>query len=1059
MKIRYKLLISYLGIFALTSILGYAGVYYFIKNNLIKQIEAELMRSTESIHNTVKSAVNLSIKNQLRIFTEQSYKIALHYHRMSESGLISSASAKVQVERILNSIKVGENGYIFVWDITNAPESIPLAVHPAIKGRDVSYVDFVQQAFKMKNGFLNYKWKNPDEPEDREKSMYFRHFEPWGWIIVATSYKDEFTEIIDTDGIKETIELQKIASSGYVFIINSKGDIIFHPEFSGNILHLKDIEGKEILREMCETKSGKKIYTLETGRDNYLVSKEKLVIYNHIPEVDWIVASTAFTDDIYAPLKNLILIFVPAMAATFTLLILLSIKMSLYLTGPLKAMVERFRTYTEGDFSARMRVDSKDEIGALAEYFNGFMAKLGSYSSSLLEEIDRRKTAERETALFKRFADQSIQGMLILNNDGSFRYANPAFMTITGAQQEDLIINNFINVFYGEKERELLHGSVLPSVIEGSSWIGELSIKNGDNIYVPAIHNLYQIAGDSDDEKLIACVITDITERKKIERIIKNQLEENQAQFEELEAANEELTSAHHDLVELTANLTAEKEKLDTTLRSIDEGVLTVGPGNEILLMNDSAYKILEIEYTFPNTPLNYYETVNIFQDQDTGSYGNYLDPVLKRGTAVILEGAPALHTPSGKIKYLEVACAPLKSGKGEVSGAVIVIKDTTEKRRVEEELARTMKIESLGLFAGGIAHDFNNLLTAIMGNLSLARIKTSDDTELAGILTEAEKASARARDLTYQLLTFSKGGSPIKGIIPVNDLLEESAAFALSGSNIKIELNIQDGLWEINADRGQIGQVFHNIILNARQAMKEGGRVAISAKNIDINRKTGNRLMWEGRYVEISIEDEGEGISPEYIKKIYDPYFTTKPDGTGLGLTISYSIIKRHGGHIELSTSQGRGTTFTIFLPASDSVGSGSKNDIFSDAVLSGSILLMDDEDLVLNVASKMLTKIGFTVDVAKDGKEALILYADAFRKGNPYTAVIMDLTVPGGMGGKEAVKKLHQIDQDAVVIVSSGYSNDSVLADFSGYGFRGAIFKPYRFEDLRDSLKKILL
>jgi two-component system cell cycle sensor histidine kinase/response regulator CckA len=381
---------------------------------------------------------------------------------------------------------------------------------------------------------------------------------------------------------------------------------------------------------------------------------------------------------------------------------------------------------------------------------------------------------------------------------------------------------------------------------------------------------------------------------------------------------------------------------------------------------------------------------------------------------------------------------------------------DITDRKKMENELLQVQKLDSIGILAGGIAHDFNNLLTAILGNISLAKMYVMEK-EVYTHLIEVEKASLRAKDLTQQLLTFSKGGAPVKKTTFIADLIKDSANFALRGSNVKCDFFISPDLWPAEVDEGQINQVINNLIINAHQAMPNGGTIQVQCDNVTINADSVLPLK-AGYYVKISIKDNGTGISQENIQKIFDPYFTTKPNGSGFGLSTSYSIIKNHNGHISVESKSGTGTTFYIYLPASPKGFSVKEKE---DRLITGhgKILLMDDEETVRMVTGKMLRHLGYEVEFAKDGEEAIRLYKSAKKSGRPFDAVIMDLTVPGGMGGKEAIIKLNKIEPSVKAIVASGYFNDPVMAEFNKYGFCGVVSKPFTIVELSQALHRIFV
>ncbi|MBA4373375.1 MAG: hypothetical protein C0402_11020 [Thermodesulfovibrio sp.] len=385
-----------------------------------------------------------------------------------------------------------------------------------------------------------------------------------------------------------------------------------------------------------------------------------------------------------------------------------------------------------------------------------------------------------------------------------------------------------------------------------------------------------------------------------------------------------------------------------------------------------------------------------------------------------------------------------------------ILARMTAEDERQYME-TQMQKLESLGVLAGGIAHDFNNLLTAIMANVNLASLQMKPGDRLTERMTEAEKACLRAQDLTQQLLTFARGGAPIKKITPLVNIITEAAQFALRGTNVKSELILCSDLAAVEADPGQISQVINNLMLNAAQAMPEGGLITVSAENTRVVPE--NLLpLSEGDYVKISIQDRGIGMPKELLRKIFDPYFTTKQKGSGLGLAVTYSIINRHNGHITVDSAPGAGACFQLFLPAA--AGQQALQEHSAEPLIRGKgrVLVMDDEEMVCNIAREILSEIGYEISIACDGQEALELYGTAQTSGIKFDLVIMDLTIPGGIGGREAVKKLLALDPEARVIVSSGYSNDPIMSDYQDYGFRGVITKPYRVADLAAAVHRAL-
>jgi len=381
--------------------------------------------------------------------------------------------------------------------------------------------------------------------------------------------------------------------------------------------------------------------------------------------------------------------------------------------------------------------------------------------------------------------------------------------------------------------------------------------------------------------------------------------------------------------------------------------------------------------------------------------------------------------------------------------------REIDQRKMMEEELFRKEKLESLSILASGIAHDFNNILTIISGNNSLANIilEEKGDYEVCELLDEIQRGVAQARELTEQLMTFSRGGMPVKEASSIEELVQETASFILRGSNVRTVISMSGQIWPANIDRGQIGQVFQNLLLNAAQAMPGGGVIEIYISNI-VPETAEALALKSGRYIQVVVQDHGNGISREDLSNIFVPYFSTKERGHGLGLAMAYSIIQKHDGNIKVSSELGIGSTFEIYLPASEDIviNKGSVTRVnFSGK---GRILIMDDDRTVRNTLGRMLRQLGYETDLARDGQDTIEMYVEAREAGAHYHAVIMDLTVAGGMGAQEAMQRLLKIDNEIKAIVSSGYSTDEVMVNYNNYGFCGILEKPIEI----DSLSRVL-
>ncbi len=494
--------------------------------------------------------------------------------------------------------------------------------------------------------------------------------------------------------------------------------------------------------------------------------------------------------------------------------------------------------------------------------------------------------------------------------------------------------------------------------------------------------------------------------------------------------------------------LSVEKERLLVTLRAIGDGVIATDNEGIIVLINREGERLTGWKQgEAEGRPLP--EVFHIINQVTREKCENPVDKVLTTEGIVGLANHTVLISKDGTERILADSGAPIRDMDSNIIGVVLVFRDVTEMAILENERQRAQKLESLGILAGGIAHDFNNLLTAVLGNVSVAKIETTSDSNAYERLVEAERALIRSKDLTTQLLTFAKGGVPVKKLTSLSKLIGEASIFALRGSNVKCRISIADDLAPVEADDGQIAQVLNNLLINADQAMPEGGIVEIVGNNISLGKRTSLPLD-EGTYVKISVKDHGVGIQEKHLSTIFDPYFTTKQKGSGLGLATAHSIVKNHDGYIGVESRVGEGTTFHIYLPAGEGsvIGVEQEDDLITPG--EGRVLLMDDEEIVRSAATGLIESLGYEVVLALDGAEAIRLYSEAIDSGNLIDAVIVDLTVPGGMGGKEAIGRLLEIDPDVKVIVSSGYSSDPIMANFREYSFKGCLAKPYRLVDL---------
>lgn len=511
----------------------------------------------------------------------------------------------------------------------------------------------------------------------------------------------------------------------------------------------------------------------------------------------------------------------------------------------------------------------------------------------------------------------------------------------------------------------------------------------------------------------------------------------------------------------------AERKQAEKDLKTSESFLNSVIDNIPIMIFIKDAKDLRYIKFNKAGEKLLGYSRKNLIGKNDYDLFPHEEADSFTEKDRVVLTEKKMVDIPEESIqtkkkgtRILHTRKLPLLDENGEPLFLLGFSEDITFQKRTEQELFKIKKLESVGILAGGIAHDFNNILAAILGNINLALFDETltDSTKI--LLSEAEKASIRAKDLTQQLLTFAKGGDPVKKISALENIIEDSANFVLHGDKVICRFDFPGDLWLADIDKGQISQVIQNIVLNASHAMPDGGVINIMCENVFQTQEQNFAALPSGKFVKISIADTGIGIPENIIEKVFDPYFSTKQKGSGLGLAISQSIIKKHGGHLSVTSRPGEGTTFTIYLPASDQIKPG---DLAADAdniksMIKAKVLIMDDEEMVRNVAKEMLTRLGHDVFFSEKGEEAIAMYQNAVNENNKFDIVLMDLTIPGGMGGEEAVKGILAIDPEAKVIVYSGYANDPIMASYKDYGFCAAISKPFQFQKLISVLNHVL-
>ena len=668
--------------------------------------------------------------------------------------------------------------------------------------------------------------------------------------------------------------------------------------------------------------------------------------------------------------------------------------------------------------ATRQRILRTSALALLALVAVGLLVVSNSYSFVLV----RRQLSELEGAEthIRSVIDNILDGMITVDDSGVIRSMNPAAERMFGCRDNEMIGHNFTRLVPQRYESEHDSKPVVCNWTELMPRTGGSILALGrtrKHIAFPVEMSLSEMI--IDQQRLYVAMVRDVTERKRFEQ-----------------------------------QIAAEKESLGVTLRAIGDGVITTDVNGKVIMLNSEAEKLTGWSSKEAiGQPLKSVFDVTV----DLAAQAKVQKSGYRSEAQSILLNLPdnvTLTSRDGNERVIEQVASPIRDNKNEVAGVVLVFRDITARQRAEAERRKAETLEQLGLLAGGIAHDFNNLLTAIIGNISLASLLLSPDDEMAERLDDAKNASLRARDLAQQLLTFARGGAPIKKTASIGKLIQDTVSFSLRGSHNRSEFEFGADLSSAEIDAGQISQVIANLVVNADQAMPNGGTLHVSCENFSYSATTTPAVpdLAAGDYVRIRIRDEGVGIPAKYMKRIFDPYFTTKPKGSGLGLATAYSIIKNHNGLMTVESEVHVGTTFTIYLPAAlDQEMPVEAPRTFTPAMPgTGRVLVVDDEDAIRDLVEFTLTRLGYKVWQAATSLEGVNIYREKFEAGERFDAVILDLTLPGGIGGKEALKKLIEIDPTVNAIVSSGYATDATMSRYQDFGFRGVIAKPYEAAEL---------
>ncbi len=843
----------------------------------------------------------------------------------------------------------------------------------------------------------------------------------------------------------KAMQMVNIGSSGYLWGIDAEGIIVVHPD-SNRI-------GKSVADQMWYQKINGR---LEGQCYHYENNQVLLAVYKYFSPWSWYILASAPESELYGQASQMRTYLLGGGLVVLIAAALVLMALARRLTAPLDALAKAAELIGRGDhnLSRVTGLSRTDEIGTLSMAFNRMTLQLNRriVQEQLVSEISRR---------FIRLSDHKVDAVIqaSLKQIGEYTGADRCY--VGEISMEHYLVGH-------------THEWCGPGADSQSSRMEGLSLKNIPWFARKMIEGGYVLAPEVADLPLEAKAESVLWQNRGIQSVVRVPMMYGGELrgFVGLDAIHEARPWTHQDVQllervgELVCNtlerlwyqktLAAEKERLSVTLHSIGDGVITADIEGRVVLINRVGQQLTGwLQDDAVGQPAD-----GVFTILEEQTHSLIPDPILRiiqSGVTTVFPGQSILLDKKGVERLIAASVAPIFEKEKKIVGVVLVFRDITEKHRLEQEVLKVEKLESIGVLAGGIAHDFNNILTVIIGNIALAKDHIAEGSIVHTKMDEIENAAFRARGLTQQLLTFSKGGEPIKKPIVLSRLFHEFATFALGGANVKLAYTPPDNLWAVEVDEGQFSQVINNLILNAVQAMPEGGVIQAEMANIVLAKESSLPLA-DGPYVKLTIKDQGLGISKVNLSRIFDPFFTTKQEGSGLGLASAYSIIEKHGGYITADSTEGNGTTFSLYLPAADKMTYEVSAAPTTVAAGKAKVLLMDDEPLIRSISGEMLTRAGYIVDFAKDGQEMLDIYTRARSNGDGFDLVVMDLTIPGGMGGKEAIKLLLECDPSARAIVSSGYSTDPVMSNYEQYGFLAAVNKPYKMDDLYSAINQVL-
>ena len=1024
MRLRTKLLLAYVGLSIILFTCGGIIALHLVKKAVKNNIESNLRNGTDAIINLVETSAQGSIKNYLRAVAERNLEIAKDIHQRHLDGEYTELESRKKIRDTLLSQRIGKTGYIYCVNSQGIA-----TVHPnsGVEGNNWSQFAFVHRQIELKTGYIEYQWKNPGEIAEHPKALFMTYFEPYDWIISVSTYRREFKELLPMEEIRQSVKALKFGTSGYIFVADSQGNILIHPEIEGRNLFDLGERDTHFFEKMLQEGFGQVIYWWQNPGDTH--EREKLALYGYIPEFDWIVGSTGYVDEIYSFLETAQKNTIYFVGIALLLSTILTVFISNSITRRLNHLMAVITRGDQGDLTVRADPVSDDEIGRLARIYNSFLERLQTYHEKLDAEIEKHRTTaeslQKSQTLFQAVFNQTFQLIGILNPDGTIRDINQTALDFAGVKKTDLVGRKFLERPYwsnSEATRKKIEHAIQKAA---NAQFTRMEVGHVDQYGRTHIidFSLKPVVDANGKVILLIAEGRDITERKRVEEEIKKS-----------------------------------DERLKLALDSVSDAIWDWRVDSGEVYFSSRWYTMLGYEpYELPQK----YETwKNLLHPEDRLKTEPIVLQHLESGKPFELEFR--MRTKDNQWRWiLDRGRTVEKDDHGNALRMLGTHMDITDRKMMEERIQQAQKMEAIGTLAGGIAHDFNNILGGIFGYAQLVQLSIQDNSEAKKYIDQLCVASNRAKGLVQQILAFSRQSKSEKVPTDIGIVTKEVLKLLRASipATIEIQQNVQSHIGAVEADPNQIHQIVMNLCTNAFHAMHpKGGNIQVGLSKLEIGPgDAAHRNIKPGMYLKLSVADSGQGMAPSTVARIFEPYFTTKDkgEGTGMGLAVVHGIVKDHGGDINVISELEVGSTFEIYLPIMEERHLAEADEPIQPLDTGHeTILLVDDEKDLVDIGKDMLERLGYKVFTRTSSYEAL---RDFKAQPDKYDLIITDMTMPE-MTGDKLAQEIRKVRKDAPIILCTGFSENLAPNDAKAMGINDYLMKPVTVEALAKSVRGAL-